>query len=179
MPCVGIIEHNLRQALQHIPILVLYFKIPTRFDPTRPLEYGCVPQDLHPGRKSQQSQTPDFSMENCTIFYIGGECLGLANLLMTHSSCEVHLHPSLHPRHYSILISKVYSYDPRRKTARLESTRTNRLLMRRYAVVQRARDADVFGILVGTLAVGLFHISLPYLDISHTTRMESIRIICE
>jgi len=27
--------------------------------------------------------------------------------------------------------------------------------MRRYAVVQKARDADVFGILVGTLGVGL------------------------
>lgn len=26
--------------------------------------------------------------------------------------------------------------------------------MRRYAVVQKARDADVFGILVGTLGVG-------------------------
>ena len=32
--------------------------------------------------------------------------------------------------------------------------------MRRYAVVQRARDADVFGILVGTLGVGPSHISL-------------------
>jgi hypothetical protein len=27
--------------------------------------------------------------------------------------------------------------------------------MKRYAVVQKARDADVFGILVGTLGVGL------------------------
>ena len=43
--------------------------------------------------------------------------------------------------------------------ARIESGRTNRLLMRRYAVVQRARDADVIGILVGTLGVGQ---SSPY-----------------
>lgn len=28
--------------------------------------------------------------------------------------------------------------------------------MRRYAAVQKARDADVFGILVGTLGVGEF-----------------------
>ena len=40
--------------------------------------------------------------------------------------------------------------------ARLESGRTNKLLMRRYAVVQRARDADVKGILVGTLGVGQY-----------------------
>jgi len=30
--------------------------------------------------------------------------------------------------------------------------------MRRYAVVQKARDADVFGILVGTLGVGMRHL---------------------
>jgi len=37
----------------------------------------------------------------------------------------------------------------------IESHVTNKLLMKRYAVVQKARDADVFGILVGTLGVGL------------------------
>lgn len=36
----------------------------------------------------------------------------------------------------------------------MESLRSNRLLMRRYATVHKARDADVFGILVGTLGVG-------------------------
>lgn len=49
---------------------------------------------------------------------------------------------------------QVYSYDPITKSSRLESERTNRLLMRRFAAVQKARDADVFGILVGTLGVG-------------------------
>ena len=32
-----------------------------------------------------------------------------------------------------------------------------KMLMRRYAVIQKARDADVFGILVGTLGVGESH----------------------
>ncbi|KAJ7915659.1 putative diphthamide synthesis protein-domain-containing protein [Mycena leptocephala] len=73
-----------------------------------------------------------------SIIYIGGESLGLTNLLITHST------------------SSVYSYDPAIKSARLESTRTNRLLMRRYATVQKARDADVFGILVGTLGVASY-----------------------
>jgi diphthamide biosynthesis protein 2 len=41
--------------------------------------------------------------------------------------------------------------------------------MRRYAVMQRARDADVFGILVGTLGVGTsFH--LIYIHKTHLTR---------
>lgn len=47
----------------------------------------------------------------------------------------------------------MYSYDPSTRQVGLESIRTNKLLMRRYVAVQKARDADVFGILVGTLGV--------------------------
>lgn len=43
---------------------------------------------------------------------------------------------------------------------RLASGSTNKLLMRRYAVMQKARDSDVFGILVGTLGVGAVSFSL-------------------
>jgi diphthamide biosynthesis protein 2 len=49
---------------------------------------------------------------------------------------------------------KVHGYDPTTRQATLQALKTNKLLMRRYAVVQKARDADVFGILVGTLGVG-------------------------
>ena len=49
----------------------------------------------------------------------------------------------------------MYRYDPTTCAVALDSVSTNRLLMRRYAVVQKARDADVFGILVGTLGVGV------------------------
>ncbi|KAG6805844.1 hypothetical protein H0H92_013774, partial [Tricholoma furcatifolium] len=52
--------------------------------------------------------------------------------------------------------SNVFSYDPSTQVTSLASGRTNRLLMRRYAAVQRARDADVFGILVGTLGVSSY-----------------------
>ena len=55
----------------------------------------------------------------------------------------------------------MYTYDPKTGIARLESGRTNKLHMRRYAVVQKARDADVIGILVGTLGVGAFLPSSP------------------
>ncbi|KZO98796.1 diphthamide biosynthesis protein [Calocera viscosa TUFC12733] len=72
------------------------------------------------------------------IFYVGGESLSSTNLIVTHATCEV------------------YNYDPDTRLASLASTRTNKLLMRRYALVQRARDADVFGIIVGTLAVASY-----------------------
>ncbi|KAH9895870.1 diphthamide biosynthesis protein [Cubamyces lactineus] len=77
----------------------------------------------------------DASPEDSVILFIGGESLTLTNLLLTHA------------------LYQVYSYDPATKSCRAESGRTNKLLMRRYAVVQKARDADVIGILVGTLGV--------------------------
>ncbi|KAG9006773.1 Diphthamide biosynthesis protein 2 [Tulasnella sp. JGI-2019a] len=52
--------------------------------------------------------------------------------------------------------NEVWSFNPETEMARLESGRTNKMLMRRYAMVQRARDADVFGILIGTLGVAQY-----------------------
>ncbi|KAF8325189.1 putative diphthamide synthesis protein-domain-containing protein [Cantharellus anzutake] len=79
----------------------------------------------------------DLEPSRSVIFYVGGESMALTNILLMNSSFDI------------------YSYDPERGSARLE-TGSNRILMRRYAIIQRARDADVFGILVGTLGVSLY-----------------------
>ncbi|KAJ7764908.1 putative diphthamide synthesis protein-domain-containing protein [Mycena metata] len=105
----------------------------------RTLDIPIITPQIH--LLSRPSQTPpaaDPEPDSSSIIYIGPESLALTNLLLTHS------------------MSSVYSYDPLIKLARLESARTNRLLMRRYATVQKARDADVFGILVGTLGVSSY-----------------------
>ncbi len=89
------------------------------------------------------------------VLYIGGGSLSLTNLLMTHASCDVRSRlrlPYLQPALF--FYSQVFSYDPLTDASKLESSKTNKLLMRRYATLQKARDADVFGILVGTLGVG-------------------------
>ncbi len=112
-----------------------------------------IPLYSQPHADSSQPQTTANDVEIDTILFVGGESLTLTNLLMTNAHCQVRKDQHFQ-RHYSISLAQVYSYDPKTKTARLESVRSNRLLMRRYAVVQRARDADVFGILVGTLGVG-------------------------
>ncbi|KAI8608632.1 putative diphthamide synthesis protein-domain-containing protein [Chytriomyces sp. MP71] len=70
-----------------------------------------------------------------TLFYIGGESLTLTNLLMTHSG------------------NRVFSFDPTSNITREESSAVNQLLRRRYVMVQKAKDADVIGIVVGTLGV--------------------------
>lgn len=75
-------------------------------------------------------------IEDYTLFYVGDESPTLSNIMMTHSKCDV------------------YSYNPETKSGRLESAHVNRALMRRYFLVQKAKDADVIGIAVGTLGVG-------------------------
>ncbi|GAA5931462.1 hypothetical protein JCM3775_006860 [Rhodotorula graminis] len=76
--------------------------------------------------------------DECALLWIGGENLALNNALLVHGRC------------------RVWSYDPATGQARLESGRTNRMLMRRYATVEKAKDADVIGILVGTLGVAAY-----------------------
>ncbi|OZJ03903.1 hypothetical protein BZG36_03286 [Bifiguratus adelaidae] len=77
-------------------------------------------------------------MEDYSLFYVGGESLTLTNILMVYNKCEVS------------------SYDPVTKEVRAESSKVNRMLMKRYYLVQKARDADVVGIVVGTLAVSSY-----------------------
>lgn len=61
------------------------------------------------------------------------------------------------------LIFQLYTYDPKTKLARQESIQVNRMLMKRYFLVQKAKDADTIGIVVGTLGVGkLQFIQKPY-----------------
>lgn len=86
--------------------------------------------------ETQSSHEP--SAETGTILFVGPETLALTNLMITHGNYQV------------------FRYDPASDTCSLESVRTNKLLMRRYTMVQRARDADVFGILVGTLGVASY-----------------------
>ncbi|KAK0452996.1 putative diphthamide synthesis protein-domain-containing protein [Desarmillaria tabescens] len=123
---------------QYLSTEIRYSEVPNKLYPMNPdptvskISDGIPQAHINP---TDEPQSADDESSKWTIFYIGGESLGLTNLLITHSFCDV------------------ISYDPESKTTRLESSRTNKLLMRRYAVVQKARDADVFGILVGTLGV--------------------------
>ncbi|XP_072023483.1 2-(3-amino-3-carboxypropyl)histidine synthase subunit 2-like [Amphiura filiformis] len=78
--------------------------------------------------------------DNCTIddyavFYIGSEGRTLTNLMMTFNKCPF------------------YTYDPRTQIYRRETLNVNRALMKRYYLVEKGKDANVVGIVVGTLGV--------------------------
>ena len=75
-------------------------------------------------------------LRDYALFYVGAESLTLNSVLMTHTGCAV------------------FSFDPKTKSAREESAKVNRLLNRRYYMLQQAKDASVIGIVVGTLGAG-------------------------
>lgn len=75
------------------------------------------------------------SVNDCRLFYVGQEGATLRNFMMTWNRCDF------------------CSFDPKTSTGRTESVGVNRALMKRYYAIERAKDAGVVGILVGTLGV--------------------------
>lgn len=69
------------------------------------------------------------------MFYLGEEGATLRNFMMTWNRCSFS------------------SFNPKTSTGRTESVNINRALMKRYYSIERAKDARVVGILVGTLGV--------------------------
>lgn len=80
----------------------------------------------------------NISLEQCKIFYIGAEGPTLNNLIMTLNS------------------SKFYSFNPYTLRGREESVNINQALRRRYFLIEKAKDARIIGILVGTLGVSKY-----------------------
>ncbi|KAI4886990.1 hypothetical protein NFI96_023484 [Prochilodus magdalenae] len=75
------------------------------------------------------------SIEDYSMFYVGCEGLTLTNFMMTWNHCAFS------------------SFNPETSTGRAESININKALMKRYYAIERAKDASVVGILVGTLGV--------------------------
>ena len=80
----------------------------------------------------------DENIDSYLIFYIGRESPTLTNLMMNFNKCPF------------------YTYDPNTFTGRRESLNINRALMKRYYMVERAKDASIVGIVVGTLGVARY-----------------------
>ncbi|XP_056155619.1 2-(3-amino-3-carboxypropyl)histidine synthase subunit 2 [Lampris incognitus] len=78
---------------------------------------------------------PDVDIKDYGMFFIGQEGATLRNFMMTWNRCSFS------------------SFDPSTATGQAQSVSINRALMKRYYAIERAKDANVVGILVGTLGV--------------------------
>lgn len=76
----------------------------------------------------------DFN-ESMKIFYIGEDNLSLSNLMMTFNKCIF------------------CCYDPAKKEVVKENIGSRKALMKRYHMVEKAKDARIVGIVAGTLGV--------------------------
>lgn len=75
------------------------------------------------------------SLADYSILFVGPENRTLTNIVFTFNNCVC------------------YSYNPSTRETRQESLAVNRHLMRRYYLIEKAKDANIVGILVGTLGV--------------------------
>lgn len=75
------------------------------------------------------------NLEDYSVVFLGEEGKLLTNLMMTMNKC------------------RFLSYNPETRTARQETLKVNRELMKRFYMIERAKDARIVGILAGTLGV--------------------------
>ncbi|XP_006634793.2 2-(3-amino-3-carboxypropyl)histidine synthase subunit 2 isoform X1 [Lepisosteus oculatus] len=83
----------------------------------------------------QFSLQASLSLEDYSMFFIGQEGATLTNFMMTLNRCSF------------------CSFNPETGVGRSETVKVNKSLMKRYYLIERAKDARVVGILVGTLGV--------------------------
>ncbi|XP_065072175.1 2-(3-amino-3-carboxypropyl)histidine synthase subunit 2-like isoform X2 [Rhopilema esculentum] len=75
------------------------------------------------------------NLEECSMLYIGKQSLTLTNLMMSYNR------------------NTFYTYDPNKRVMQKESLNVNKALMKRYFLMQKAKEAKTVGIVAGTLGV--------------------------
>lgn len=80
-------------------------------------------------------------MEDYLLFWVGSDNSAFANVVLTFNGCDI------------------VRYDATEKCLVTELSQQRRILKRRYYLVEKAKDANIIGILVGTLGVaGYLHV---------------------
>lgn len=84
---------------------------------------------------------PDRKIEDYLLFWIGPDNAAFNNVMLTFNNCEI------------------IRYDTDKRCLLKDLSDQQRILRRRYYLVEKAKDANIVGILVGTLGVaGYLHI---------------------
>lgn len=88
--------------------------------------------------RSWNTKSTSQKCKDYDVLYIGGEGRTLTNLMMVMNG------------------SRFHSYNPVTNSCRQETVNVNKALMKRLYLIEKAKDANIVGIVVGTLAVSNF-----------------------
>jgi diphthamide biosynthesis protein 2 len=147
--------HHAREAilsalqLQHGDRCLVLSEMDTFYDPkqsteaTQDVPDGSVVHRVG-GQRVVLPSDVELTAEKAAFLYIGTESAHLTSILLRYSSLDC------------------FSYDPEMMSVRKEGAAVNKAVMRRFFLVQQAKEAQVFGILMGTLGVS------KYLDVVHS-----------
>ncbi|CAK7343172.1 unnamed protein product [Dovyalis caffra] len=108
---------------------------------------GGLSWDLPSGQK----------MEDCSLLWIGSDNSAFANVVLTFNGCEIGDRILMVASDMWIL----FRYDVNGNCLVTDLSQQRRILKRRYYLVEKAKDSNIVGILVGTLGVA------GYLDMIH------------
>ena len=115
----------------------------------------CVPNFDHDLFRFGRCFNITRPLSNYKIFYIGSEGPTLTNFMLTyHDNLVRTTLLIIYFFHYFFSFFKFYSYNPSTCTSRTESINVNQMLRKRYYLIQKAKEANTVGILVGTLGAG-------------------------
>ena len=85
-----------------------------------------------------RSYVLQFELSVYKILFIGKDGLTLRNLMLSYNK------------------NQFYTYDPNTNVLRRETLNVNRSLMKRYYLIEKAKDAHIVGIVMGTLGVARY-----------------------
>ncbi|EQC34865.1 diphthamide biosynthesis protein 2 [Saprolegnia diclina VS20] len=144
-PCYAYLAASITSALaaRHTATSFVCSVMRTMYIPGAPTTDNEATTTTIGGMTVPMAATELFSAST-TLLYIGKETSHLTNILLRCGE------------------TPCFSFNPTTQEARREGGGINRTLNRRYFLVQRAKEAQIIGILMGTLGVA------KYLDVVHT-----------
>ncbi|ONM11426.1 diphthamide synthesis DPH2 family protein [Zea mays] len=121
-------------------------------------------------------------MEDYFIFWIGQDSSAFANIVLTFNKCEIDLIALSFTTATAYIshsvIDHLLQYDAIENQLTADVSHLMKILRRRYYLVEKAKDANIIGILVGTLGVaGYLHIIEQMKDLIKAAGKKSYTLV--
>jgi len=142
-------------VLYDVAYFYLYNEMLSRFSKNLSIFLSNINTNINKNENQEEKSTKhvlfsrslpeDLKKEPYSFYYIG--------------SNEKFIHPFL----FYFNKCKFFNFDPKKNATEL-ITKTNKELMKRYYLIEKARDAKIFGILIGTMSVANYNEAVDHVS---------------